>query len=315
MAKLFSQKGLVYLSIGLTLFSISTLALADDWSDFYIGYRYGKNFSDPYQGNAIPKNILNFAYTGSYRYGTNYFNIDLLKSTSGDPEIGSTQGATEAYAVYRNVVYASKVFDAQYQYGWVRDIGATAGFDWNTKNNAYQSEKRMLVIGPTVMFDVPGFLNASIFALWESNHPSNCAYANNLPASTCNPSTALPNGRYQYKTHPSLNVVWGIPLELGSARFNFKGFMDYIASKGNLESGNPSAPETHINVMMMYDMSSWWGVKNNTLQIGLQYEYWMNKFGNYNSGSAGNPAYSSPTPNSPNGAFASTPAIRFEFHF
>ena len=307
---------LINLSVALVSMLPINFAWAEDWSDFYIGYRYGKNYSDPYEGNAIPKNILTFNYTGSYVLGTNYLNLDILKSTSGDPVLGDPgQGATEAYAIYRNVVYASKVFDREFQYGWVRDIGGTAGFDWNTKNNAYQSEKRMLVVGPTVMFDVPGFLNASVFALWESNHPSNCAYANNMPASTCNPSTALPNGRYYYKLHPSLNLTWGIPFELGSSRFNFKGFLDYIATKGNMESGNPSAPETHIDVALMYDISPLVGQKNNTVQIGFEYEYWMNKFGNYNSGPAGNPAFSSPTPNSPNGAFASTPAIRIEFHF
>ena len=290
--------------------------MAEDWNDFFIGYRYGLNYSEPYEGNAIPKNILTFSYSGSYRYGTNYANLDVLKSTSGDPVLGDpSQGATEGYFIYRNVVYASKVFDGDYQYGVVRDFGATAGFDWNTKNNAYQSEKRMLVLGPTLMFDVPGYVNASVFALWESNHPSNCAYANNMPASTCNPSTAIPNGRYQYKPHAAFDLVWGVPFQMGSSRFLFKGFFDYIGTKGNLESGNPTAPETHLDAMIMYDLSPWIGVKNDTVQIGFEYEYWMNKFGNYNSGSAGNPAYSTPTPNSPNGAFGSTPAIRIEFHF
>lgn len=305
------------LILGALLLLVQNISVkAEEWSDTYIGYRYGKRFADPYEGNAIPKNVLNFSYTGSYTYGTNFFNIDILKSTSGDPVLGDpSQGATEAYAVYRNTVYGSKLFNRDFQYGVIRDVGGTVGFDWNTKNNAYQSEKRMLVLGPTIMLDVPGFLNASVFALWESNHPSNCAYANNMPASTCNPSTAIPNGRYYYKPHPSINLVWGIPFEISSARFIFKGFADYIATKGNLESGNPSAPETHLDMALMYDLSSTFDFKSNTLQIGIQYEYWMNKFGNYNSGSAGNPAYSSPTPNSPNGAFASTPSIRLEFHF
>ena len=314
---MFFGKRVVYLLTSLLLLAGANCAKADDdWNDFYIGYRYGFNYSEPYEGNAIPKNVLTFSYSGSYIYGTNYANLDVLQSTSGDPVLGNpNQGATEAYFVYRNVAYASKVFGGNYQYGWIRDFGATAGFDWNTKNNAYQSEKRMMVVGPTIMLDVPGFVNASVLALWESNHPSNCAYANNLPASTCNPATAIPNGRYYYKLHPSFNLVWGVPFEIGTSRFLFKGFLDYIATKGNLESGNPSGPETHLDTAIMYDLSPSFGLKKDMLQIGFEYEYWLNKFGNYNSGSAGNPAYSSPTPNSPNGALGSTPAIRIEFHF
>ena len=45
--------------------------------------------------------------------------------------------------------------------GPIRGWGLTAGFDWNTKNDAgYNSRKRMWVLGPTVSFDVPGFLNS-----------------------------------------------------------------------------------------------------------------------------------------------------------
>ena len=306
----------IILAAAFLLLVVNYSVYAGEWSDFSIGYRYGTRFSEPYEGNAIPKNILNFTYAGSYVYGTNFLSLDILKSTNADPVLGSpNEGATEAYLVYRNAIHASQVFNREYKYGFVRDIGATFGFDWNTKNNNYQSEKRMLVVGPTAMLDVPGFLNLSVFALWESNHPSNCAYANNMPASTCNPSTALPNGRYYYKPHPSLNMVWGIPFELGSSRFIFKGFADYIATKGNLEDGQSSAPETHFDAALMYDLSPLLGIKNNTFQIGIEYEYWMNKFGNYNSGGAGNPAYSAPTPNSPNGAFSSMPSVRVEFHF
>ena len=35
----------------------------------------------------------------------------------------------------------------------------------------YNSKKRMLVAGPTLMFDVPGMLNVGLNGLWESNAP------------------------------------------------------------------------------------------------------------------------------------------------
>lgn len=302
------------LAIYLVAFVGSTQAA--DWSDSYIGYRYGAKFSDPYEGDAIPKNILNLSYVGGYAYGTNFFNIDLLKSNNADPAASNpSQGAAEAYVVYRNTVEASKVFSREFKSGIIKDIGATAGFDWNTKNNAYASMKQMVGVGPTIMFDVPGFLNLSVLQLWESNAPNTCFYANNSPSYACNSSNAKPNGRYLYSPHPALEVTWGIPFSLGSARFKFKGYANYIAAKGNLESGNSSAPETHIDAAIMYDVSTWLGVKQDSFQVGIEYEYWMNKFGNYNSGGAGNPALSSPTKNSPNGAFARTPMIRAEYHF
>ena len=61
----------------------------------------------------------------------------------------------------------------------MKSVGATVGFDWNTKNSPeYGSRTRTLVAGPTLVMDVPeGFLNVSVLAIWGSNRPT----AANLP--------------------------------------------------------------------------------------------------------------------------------------
>jgi hypothetical protein len=76
--------------------------------------------------------------------------------------------------------------------------------------------------------------------------------------------------------------------------------MDYIASKGNNEFGGPTAPETHLDAKLMYDLSAAVGAAKNTFKIGFEYEYWRNKFGN---------------PSSVPGSLAKTPMIRAEYHF
>jgi hypothetical protein len=43
----------------------------------------------------------------------------------------------------------------------------------NSKNDPYISKKRMLVLGPRLILDVPGFLNLSLLALYENNAPRN----------------------------------------------------------------------------------------------------------------------------------------------
>jgi nucleoside-specific outer membrane channel protein Tsx len=89
-----------------------------------------------------------------YKYGTNFFNLDLLMSDNKDPD-ATGGGAQEAYFVYRNTVELSKVTGGNYSWGIVRDWAGVFGFDWNTKNDAgYQSKKRMGVLGPAVEFDV-----------------------------------------------------------------------------------------------------------------------------------------------------------------
>ena len=255
----------------------SVAAQAADWSDTSIALTTGSKFKDPYtyNGGDISKNITSLTHVSGDKYGTNFFNADLLESDSHD------ENAQEAYVVYRRMFDFGKIKSTKYAFGPVRGVGATVGFDWNTKNDTgYGSKKRMLVAGPTLMFDVPGFLNASLLLLDESNAP-------------------LATQRYHYKTHTDLSFSWGIPT--GINNLGFEGYADIIASKGKNEYGGSSSQEMHFNGSLMYDISAPIGAAKNTFKLGAGYEWWKNKFGNN----------SATTP----GAFAKTPFVKAEYHF
>lgn len=264
-------------------------ANAADWSDTYLGYRYGTQFAEPFGRNDIHKNIFNLGYANGYKYGSNFFNADFLLSDERDPSsVNSTNGAKEIYLIYRHTLDLSKFTNKDFSFGVVRGLGITAGFDINHKDDAgYNSRKRMLVVGPTLMLDVPGFLNVSFLELWESNAP-------------CSTFTNTCVSRYNYDPHPMLNVAWGIPIS--DSKWSFEGYANFIASKGKNEFGATTKPETNIDMQVMYDLSSAVGASPHTLKIGLEYQYWKNKFGNDHKGQAGS------------GAFARTPMIRAEYH-
>jgi len=263
---------------------------AADWSDTSLGYRYGNRFAEPFNQNDIPKHILNLGYVSGYQYGKNFFNLDLLLSSRVDPaQAGADNGAHELYLVYRHTLDLGKVTGRNLAFGPVRGLGLTAGIDLNRKTDAgYNSRKRMLVAGPTLMFDVPGFLDVSLVALWESNAPYNSFSQRATP-------------RYRYQTHAMLTAAWGIPFSLGIP-LEFNGYANYIAAKGANEFGGGTAPETNIDAQLMYDLSGTLGTPKNTFKVGVAYQYWRNKFGN-------------PTrPNNP-GTTARTPMVRAEYHF
>jgi hypothetical protein len=260
---------------------------AEGWSNTSVGYRYGTQFAEPYLSNDISKRIFNLTHVSSYQYGTNFINADLLLSDSNDPSaVGSTQGAHEVYLVYRNTLDLGKVTGKEIKFRSVRSVAITVGFDLNAKTDAgYNSRKRMLVAGPTLMMDVPGFMNVSVLELWESNAPYN-GY------------TQISTPRYNYKPHPMLDLNWGIPLNIGSIALQFKGYADFIAAKGINEFGSNTVAETHADMRVMYSLT---GIKN--LDVGFEYEYWKNKYGIDYTGPAGN------------SAFAKTPIIRVEYYF
>lgn len=262
-------------------------ACAAEWSDTSIGWRYGTKFREPTIAEDIKKNIIDFQHVSGYKYGTNFLNVDLLMSDKNDPGNGVAghEGAQEAYVVYRNTFDIGKITGTELKYwGVIRGIGMTAGFDWNTKNDGYSSKKRMLVVGPTLMMDVPGFMNISVHELFESNAP-----------------TGIQN-RYNYDAHPMFEIAWGIPI--GDSPFSWEGYFDYIASKGKDEFGGDTVPETHLDTQVMLDVGRVLGGPKQTFKVGIEYEYWRNKFGNNND----NPFFKG-------GATAKTPMIRAEYHF
>ncbi|MGA1271777.1 MAG: outer envelope protein [Burkholderiaceae bacterium] len=269
--------------------AMASHAQAATWSDTYLGYKFGDRFSEPFNTKDINKNVLTFGHASGYKYGSNFVNIDYLMSDKNDPAFaGANHGAREVYAIYRHTLDFGALTGSPIKFGPVKGVGFTAGFDVNTKNDAgYNSKKQMLVAGPTLFIDVPaGFLNLSLLQLWESNAPY---------------STFSKTGvaRYSYDPHPMLSAAWGVPV----SGLWFKGVANFIAEKGKSEFGAATKPETFIDVSLMYDMAPVLGTPKSAVQVGVGYNYWRNKFGNDASGPAGP------------GAIATTPNVKFEYHF
>jgi len=272
----------------------SSPAIAADWSDTALGLRYGTKFAEPFDNNPdgsrtdIKKAIVSLTHADGYKYGMNFFNVDFLLSDHNDPGNGipGNAGAQEVYAVYRHTLDIGKVSGSDIKFGPVRGVGVTGGFDLNTKNDAYGSKKRMFVLGPTLFVDVPGFLNISALLLDESNAPQ--------AIST----------RYHYKNHAAVEADFGIGI--GSLPLSLNGYALWIASKGKNEFGGDTAAETHLDAALMWDVGTTFGGPKHTFLVGLEYEYWRNKFGN--------PTVTGPF-DAGAGATASTPMIRAEYHF
>lgn len=256
----------------LALCALATLSLlaapaaeAAEWSDAWLSYRYGTQYREPNNPNDIAKNIISFTYAGNYSLGGNYVNVDMLISDNMDKANNSTQGAQEVYVVYRTLLSFNKAFKMDTKFGPVRDIGLTLGFDLNSKNTTFAPNKRALVAGPVIRFDVPGFLDVGVWYYKEQNHKGI-------------PNTPRPNvtfdGTYM------LQSAWLIPFELSSVPLKFQGFANYIGAKGLDYNNKQTDPETLMRTSLMLDVGQLVASRKNTVWVGVAYEYWHNKFGN-----------------------------------
>lgn len=257
------------------ILTVSALAMAvaapsvsaANWSDTFVGYRYGTQFTEPKNDKKIKKHVLGLTHASGYDYGQNFFNVDLLQSDSNDPASndakGEGDGAFEAYVTYRHQLHLGKIFDADLSFGPVKELGLTAGFDANTKNTSFGPRKQMIVVGPTLKFDVPkGFLDFSVLYAHERNRDG-----------------FKPAGEKDvtFNDYTIYNLTWGLPFELGAVPMKFQGFGNWATPKGQ-----GTTDEKLVRTSLMVDAGQLAFNKSNTVWVGVGYEYWRNKFGNQN---------------------------------
>ena len=256
-------------------------AAAADFSDTWIGYRRSNQYSEPGISADVPKNIFTLGHFSGYKYGTNFFTVDLLRSLENDPANGGGSQAQELYAVYRGTLSSSKVLGSKYG-DVLKDVSLTFGFDAGSKDTAFAPKPLKLVIGPTLNLALPnGFLDLSLLAYDESNN------------------NGITKTKVNFDTTWQLGAVWGSFFTLG-APAKFTGFVAVTGPKGKDGFGAETATETLLRASLQWDVGSLAGLNKGTVFAGVGYEYWKNKFGN---------------PSSVPGSKTSAPVFVAEWHF
>jgi hypothetical protein len=245
----------------LALLAASSGIMAADFSVNSIGYRYAPSQSEPGVTNKVSKNIFTFTHISGDSLGTNFFTIDLLKSSSKDPANGSGQGAQEWYGFYQRNFSLSAMTGNKSGYGFAKDLSLTARFDAGAKNTTFAPAPLKLWLGMEAAMPVSaGFWNLGLSAYKETN--------NNGIAKTS----------VSFKVAPALTTAWAIPVGgIGT----FAGFGSIVGPKGKDGFGAETKTETLLQAKFMFDVM---GPKSG-LTAGVGVEYWNNKFG-CNNGTA-----------------------------
>ncbi len=252
----------------LTLAALGLVALASlpasaaNWSDTYLGFRMGNKYQEPGYEASIAKSIFSLNHVSGYAYGSNFFNVDMLKSDRNDPANGENSGgAQEVYVAYRHNLSLGSLFKTKMEFGPVKDVEFTAGFDYNAKDTAFAPRVYKVLAGPTFSFKVPGFLTLGVLYYKEKNN------------------NGISGVDVSFDPTYQINAAWGIDVPLGPVATKFKGFGTYTGTKGKDGFGVETEPETLIDMMWMFDLSPAIGAKKGTWQIGPGFQYWNNKFG------------------------------------
>lgn len=253
-------------------------ASALDWSDNALRYQFGPSFAEPGvtkdltpngPADSVSKNILSFQHADGYKYGGNFFIVNVLLSSSTDPAQNSKQGATEVYAIYRSNLSLNKILKTKaFEFGPLRDVMIEVGADLSAKNTAFAPHVMKPVAGLATALAVPaGFWTIGVLAEKEWN--------NNGIASVRNGQVDFTRGgSVEFDTTLLLASSWGVPVYKS---VSFEGFANVVLPKGKDGFNAQTKTEVLLHPRIMWDVGTLFDSKG--YQIGAGYEYWLNKFG------------------------------------
>lgn len=249
---------------------VAAAPTALDWQNNSISYTTSGQFTEPGISEKVRKHIVEYVHVNGHSLGNNLFRAKVMRSDDADPANDSDHGATEVYVVYRHLLSMGKLSGRDVGFGPVKDVGLTAGFDLNTKNNAFSPRKRLLVLGPTLRFDVAprALLDLSLLIGKEWNH---CG----LPP--CNAPGAQSD--IAFDAFPILHTAWRFPFQVQGTGVLFEGFALHGFRRGTDYVGKPVAEETLMRTALMVDIGAMLVDRPKTLYAGVGYELWRNKYG------------------------------------
>ena len=236
-------------------------AMPTNWNDTFLGYRYSNNFHFPGSAAKVAQNIGSLTSTGGFSLGSYYFNADYLVSDHNNPEANGTHGAQETYSVGHVEWSGSKILHQHLGFGFIRDFGVTTGYEWGTKDDAFEQRAKMWMVGLTAEFAVPGYWNLTVGARNEQNY---------------NGITAVD---LHYNTAWHVDSAWMTPINAGPVPLVFKGFLAVTGPKGQDGFGTEkTVTETLLRTSLLLDAGSLLGHPR-AFYVGPGFEYWNHMFG------------------------------------
>jgi nucleoside-specific outer membrane channel protein Tsx len=221
-------------------------AIAGDllqWQNNSLTYLYGQDFKiDP----EIQQTVT-FEHASGWSFGDLFLFVDVIKYNT-DATNGAGDGHT-FYGEFSPRFSLGKISGADLSFGPIKDVLIATTYEFG------EDDVESYLIGPAVDLDIPGF---DYFQL-------------NTYLRTTDGSRA---GSNVWQITP----VWSYTIPVGESDILIDGFMDWVVDNDSNRRGDYHA-NLHFNPQIKYDLGKAlkWGEKQ--LYVGIEYDYWKNKYG------------------------------------
>lgn len=212
------------------------------WHGESLTYLYGKDFKI----NPGIQQTLTFEHANKWKYGDTFLFVDkIFYNGKADPG----KGVTTYYGEFSPRFSLGKILDRKLAFGPVKDVLLAMTYEFG------EGDTEAYLIGPGFDLDIPGF---DYFQL-------------NFYQRTTDGSRP---GDNVWQITP----VWAYTIPVGASDVLIDGFMDWVVDNDENRRGTYHA-NLHFNPQIKYDLGKALKLGEKQLYVGIEYDYWKNKYG------------------------------------
>ena len=226
-------------------------AMAGDifqWQSNSLTYLNGRDFT----ANPEIQQTFTFEHADSWKYGDNFLFVDKI-FYNGKKDANA--GDNTYYGEISPRLSMGKIFGQKFEFGPITDVLLAATYEFGEGDN------ESYLIGPAFDLKIPGF---DYFQLnfyqrhTEGNRPG--------------------DGVWQ------ITPVWSYTIPVGKSDVLIDGFMDWVVDNDETSRGTYHS-NLHFNPQIKYDLGKALNYPERQLYVGIEYDYWTNKYGIKDTGS------------------------------
>jgi len=209
------------------------------FTDTSITALYGTNFEEAGKTQA-DKAVLTIENVSAHNWGDTFLFIDITNNQGP-----SVDGVEDVYGELSGRLSLSYLTNSELSFGPVKDVLLAGAYEYGGGAGA---NNKLYGIG--LALAVPTFQYMNINTYYVDNQT-----------------------RFSDVSDLQLTVTWGLPFTIASTSWVFDGYIDWSTAESD------HSADFHFNPQLKMDMGELIGAGKGKIEVGVEYSYWINKYG------------------------------------
>lgn len=233
---------MLFATVCFLLLYSTTLAASPLYQSNSVSYLYGEAYLlNP--DNAKRQHVITLEHASGWQFGDVFAFIDL----SDFPDATSDRHTYYGEASVRFSL--GKLSDNNVQFGIINDFLIDI-----THERGEVKTANALLYGPSFDLAIPGFDRFAMSVYYRDEASS----------------TGLRDGQIQ------ITPMWAVSFPLGKSTIVFDGYFDWVI---NEKTALYQTSHFHFNPQLKYDLGQLLNLGERRFYVGIEYDYWSNKYG------------------------------------